>query len=172
MDPLTYAVLMVSCGLAAGLAKVLMPSDDFDHKKLKKYSIEAIAEFAKSHQNETFYGFSIDATMLCLNSEEAFKKTQKSYRKGGLDLSSELQCLELKRNTGDWEYQGFADLQKSGGFDLKAYEQHYDKPRQSQSRTPYARAMDKLVKDLIEANAFACLRTTDDFFANRVEHDL
>jgi len=52
----------------------------FDVKQLTEFAVEAIKEFAEEHQNETFYGFAVDASMLCLNSEECAADTLKEYR--------------------------------------------------------------------------------------------
>lgn len=42
----------------------------FDIKKLFINSKNAIKDFARDHQDETFYAFCVKANMLCLNSEE------------------------------------------------------------------------------------------------------
>jgi hypothetical protein len=76
----------------------------------------------------------------------------------------------LRWSTGDWAYQGFATMTKSVGFDKRAYEQHYDMDDDEQTVSAYGKAMDKLIKDLVKAGAFRCLRTTPTFRAMRVEH--
>lgn len=43
---------------------------DFDVEKMFLPAKKAIETFAKDNQEETFYAFSIDASMLCLNSLE------------------------------------------------------------------------------------------------------
>lgn len=77
----------------------------------------------------------------------------------------------LRLNTGDWDYQGFADLTDSGGFHHPAYDQHYDANADEQPGTSYALAMDRLVDELRASGVFERLRRSADFFANRVEHD-
>ncbi|MDP1588516.1 MAG: hypothetical protein Q8M07_12275 [Prosthecobacter sp.] len=52
----------------------------FNIPKLLDHSISAIREFASQHPGEHFYAFAIDASLLCLNSEEEFAKKLKSYR--------------------------------------------------------------------------------------------
>ena len=59
--------------------KMTESKSKFDTEKLTEFAINKITEFAKEHPNETFYGFSIDASLLCLNSEEEFEKTLKYY---------------------------------------------------------------------------------------------
>ncbi|WP_373539796.1 hypothetical protein [Chamaesiphon sp.] len=148
-----------------------MPLHNFDHARMLEFSISAIQEFAINHQEEVFYGFSIDASMLCMNSEEEFARSLASYQSeypGDYSDAEEIQDLRI--NTGDWAYQGFVDLRDSGGFDDKAYDEHYASSDEVQKSTPYGLVMDKLVTDLITRDAFACLTRTPDFFVNRVEH--
>lgn len=52
----------------------------FNIPLLLDHSIAAIRKFAEEHPDEHFYAFAIDASLLCLNSEEAFTKKLKSYR--------------------------------------------------------------------------------------------
>ncbi|MFM8474184.1 MAG: hypothetical protein ACKOEO_00100 [Planctomycetaceae bacterium] len=178
-------------------------------ERLFEFCLRAIQAFAHDHQHETFYAFSIDAALLCLNSEEAFAKTLSYYqakwerehrevthwndltaydhddleglaRYSKLDLSDQKASLsvlnewrsqarekgnpylnpeeirELRFNTGDWAYQGFATMSKDVGFDERLYwEDHYylDEKRQKTSR--YARTMDKLLAKLVAARALA-----------------
>ncbi len=166
MDTLERVALLIGFGVIAGLAKYLQPTNRFDHQRLKMYSVEALKKFADEHPNETFYGFSIDATMLCLNSEESFAKTV-----GHFAPMEPSDLRELRFNTGDWEYQGFADLLSSGGFDEKAYEDHYGLDPQKQKGSAYSKAMDRLIDDLKACGAFDALKKAPDFFASRVEHD-
>jgi hypothetical protein len=148
-----------------------MSSNNFDHDKMLQFSIAAIQEFAANHQEEVFYGFSIDASMLCMNSEQEFAKSLAHYQsKYPGDYSDVAEIQDLRINTGDWEYQGFVDLQDSGGFDDKAYDEHYNSSDEEQKSTPYGLAMDRLIADLIARDAFFCLTKMPDFFANRVEH--
>ena len=52
----------------------------FDIDKLFKFCTEEINNFGEKHQNESFYGFAIDASLLCLNSEEEFSVSLKRYQ--------------------------------------------------------------------------------------------
>ena len=65
---------------------------------------------------------------------------------------------ELRRNTGDWAYQGFADL--TDGFDEDAYSQHYHLPAWRQKFSAYARAMNRLLKRIQKSGVLDHLRTT------------
>ncbi len=144
----------------------------FDHGRMLAFSVKAIRAFADAHRTETFYGFSIDASLLCLNSTEAFAKTLAGYRAktaGRYLLPEDVEDLRL--NTGDWDYQGFVCLMDSGGFDYELYQSHYDSHELEQKASDYAKAMDQLLAALVEERAFDGLKRSPDFFANRVEHN-
>lgn len=78
---------------------------------------------------------------------------------------------ELRSNTGDWCYQGFAQMEAKHGFDIDAYNDHSGLDESEQVSSAYAVAVDRLVAMLRERDVFACLRTSADFYATRVEHD-
>jgi hypothetical protein len=79
----------------------------------------------------------------------------------------------LRSNTGDWAYQGFAELPESQGFDARAYDEHYylDSDPDAQKCSEYAVAMDQLIELLKSSAAFDCLTLSEDFYATRVEHN-
>lgn len=52
----------------------------FDVEKLFKFAASEIEKFAGEKKTETFYAFAIDASLLCLNSEESASRTLKKYR--------------------------------------------------------------------------------------------
>jgi hypothetical protein len=148
----------------------------FDTQRIFEVATNAIGAFALEHSSETFYAFAIDASLLCLNSEEAFSKTLKSYQErypGKYELSDDI--LYLKQSTGDWAYQGFFLLDERHGFDDALYQEHYKLAMHSQDghdpSTPYAIAMTEVIQLLEERNAFASLRRTEDFYVTWVDHD-
>ncbi len=63
-------------------------------------------------------------------------------RADGCEYRTPEGILELRMNTGDWAYQGFADL--NDGFDDDAYSRHYDLPAWRQKLSAYGRAMNRL----------------------------
>ena len=144
---------------------------NFDTVKLTKYIEQEILTFAKDHQNETFYGFAIDANLLCLNSIEKFEETLRKYQEkwGGYTTSDEIQ--DLKNNTGDWTYQGFAELSDSEGFDKQSYLDHYHMDDEDQTSSDYAIAMNTIIKNLKQSDIFSSLSITADFYICRVEHN-
>jgi hypothetical protein len=77
-------------------------------------------------------------------------------------------------NTGDWAYQGFADLTEEHGFDAELYNDHYYAAMETDDghapNTEYAKTMTSLVEKLKEVKAFELLNVTDDFTATWVDH--
>ena len=144
---------------------------NFDTVKLTKYIEQEISTFAKEHQNETFYGFAIDANLLCLNSVEKFEETLLNYQEkwGGYTTNEEIQ--DLKNNTGDWTYQGFTELSDNDGFDMNSYLDHYHNDDENQANSDYAIAIDSIIENLKQSDIFSSLPTTADFYICRVEHN-
>jgi len=74
-------------------------------------SKSSLASFADEHRDEVFYAFGFDCNadygdvLLCLNTESDFAKTSQEYIAKWSYGPKEL--AELRRNFGDWKYQGF-----------------------------------------------------------------
>ena len=147
------------------------PESKFDTEKLTEFAIQKISEFAKEHPDEIFYGFSIDANLLCLNSEQEFQKSLKSYRERFGGYNTDELIADLKHNTGDWKYQGFAKFEDENGFDYNEYLEHYHEEDDSQLTSDYAKSMNIIIKKLKDSGVFDVLNKTEDFYVNRVEHD-
>lgn len=133
-----------------------------------QFSIAAIQEFAASHQEEVFYGFSIYDSLLCLNSEQQFSKSLTRYLSWYPWESSDSEEIQESRlDPGEWAYKGFATLRDSGGFDDRAYKEYCEASDEERQSTPYALSIDKLVHELISKDAFLILKRTNKFLANR-----
>lgn len=148
----------------------------FDIHEMTCFAVAAIKDFAAKHPHETFYSFAIDANMLCLNSEEQFAETLAKYQKSYPEhYSSDDDVRDLKKNTGDWAYQGFAELDASTGFDADLYDAHYELASSSEEGhapdSSYAQAMTTLISELGRADAFAPLKRSQDFVATWVDHN-
>ena len=148
----------------------------FDVARMADFAVAKIKEFSADHQDETFYAFAIDASLLCLNSLEKHRESVADYRARWPDKYSDPELIaDLRRNTGDWEYQGFAELTDDVGFDNVLYNLHYDEAMDADGFhapwTEYARAMNELVEELSSRNAFDGLNTTMDFKPCWVEHN-
>lgn len=157
--------------------------DGFDVNKMYSFSLEAIKQFAKEHRDENFYAFTIDASMLCLNSVEQFEKTLKEYQERYPKSYTDADCInELKYNSGDWEYQGFAEMSEQDGFNDFLYSEHYHlsfeqpKPTEAETaelflQTPYHKAMQELLTLLENSGVFDLLNKTADFRTFLSEHN-
>ena len=174
------------------IKKYLVASGNFDVDGLVRHAREAISSFAEKHRDLLFYGFAIDANLLCLNTVQDFESDLAEYRKRWpTHYESEESILGMKWNTGDWAYQGFAEFNESSGFSEDAYDFHYnyvmglvmeacEQPGykgygpfeipDGAECTDYARSMDEVIRRLHEERAFDCLQRTSDFRAIRVEH--
>jgi hypothetical protein len=113
-----------------------------------------------------------------LNSEEAFQNTLKEYQSNyPQDYQTEDDVADLKKNTGNWEYQGFADFSSCQGFDADSYHDHYnlgldlDEGDSALALTDYALAMEAVLALLVKSQSFKNLKISDDFVSLRVEHN-
>lgn len=75
----------------------------FNIEKLTKFCIKEIEEFAKNHNEETFYAFAIDAQFLCMNSLEQASKTLNEYQNNEINRF---------RNIDKWENLTEEDLEE------------------------------------------------------------
>jgi hypothetical protein len=140
----------------------------FDLDRLEAFAVRAIADFAAAHPDELFDGFAIDAALLCLSLAADTEAGRAGLARQGDDTPEALE--ELRRETGDWTYQGFVEMGADHGFDRAAYAAHYDLDARAQKTSEYGRAMDALLERLRARDAFAPLKRTDDFLVIRVEH--
>jgi hypothetical protein len=149
----------------------------FDLDKMFVTAKNAIEAFAKDHTQEIYYAFSIDSSLLCLNSLEKLKYYQEKYPE---HYSTPENIEDLKYNTGDWEYQGFFDL--NDGFNEALYSEHYNIPFENTglskkelddlfNKSLYHKAMSALLKKIQDSKVLDSLNKTDDFKAFLSEHN-
>lgn len=145
-------------------------------------SLEAIARFAAEHPEETFYAFGFDCNadhggvLLCLNTEAAFEETAAIYRERW-NYSAQ-QLADLKRNFGDWQYQGFnqdegwketwapysrAILEVLGG--------DVDEEDRQRAVEELMRCFCRALLRVEQAGALEALRREPGFYAQVVDHD-
>lgn len=81
------------------------------HQVLLDLSSNAVKRFAAEHEDKRFYAFGFDLNaaygdvLLCANTEIDFEETSRRYiQKYGY---TETELAGLKKNFGDWRYQGF-----------------------------------------------------------------
>lgn len=101
----------------------------FDIDKLFADCMAKIQQFAAKHPDETFYGFAIDANMLCLNSNERFAQSLKEHQSRWIDHSRIIEALEIQieerlRNQS-LESSFFEKQESLDGPDKKAVWQHF-----------------------------------------------
>lgn len=100
---------------------------------------------------------------------------RRSHRRSkGCDYHKEEGIEGLRDNTGDWAYQGFADMEDQCGFDDDLYNDHYyaamDSDNGHAPDTEYAIAMTELIDRLRRSDAFDALKRTNDFVVSWVDH--
>lgn len=138
----------------------------FDLERMADFAQRNIAYIARKNPGKTFYAFAIDANLLCLNDLDSLERDLSRF-----GYRSDLE--EFKYSVGDWKFQGFAEMASEDGFDLAAYEKHYDLLQAADSNadrtghTAYAQAMDALIDRLNVLGAFLPLKRTIDFRAFR-----
>jgi hypothetical protein len=78
---------------------------------LFELSSSAIDRFASAHKDKEFYAFGFDLNvtygevLLCANTEAEFEETAQRYVNNWNYTDADL--VDLKKNFGDWRYQGF-----------------------------------------------------------------
>ena len=81
------------------------------HKTLLELTGAAIQRFSSEHSDKQFYAFGFDLNvtygnvLLCANTDAEFERTAQRYVKEWNYTDKDL--ADLKRNFGDWHYQGF-----------------------------------------------------------------
>ncbi len=104
-----------------------------------------------------------------IKKENEFRKKDKA--EGNYYVNNPKHIKSLRLNPGDWAYTGFAILTTKVGFDNRAFDKHYELSDKRQKTSEYGRAMDKLIKNLVNSDVFSKLKTTKSFFVNRLEFD-
>ncbi|MGD1840247.1 MAG: DUF4303 domain-containing protein [Thermonemataceae bacterium] len=94
--------------------------EKFDNIKteLLRFTELEVEKFLLHNSNKTYYAFAYDCNAeyaevnLCFSTEEEFKKTLNHYQNGEYSQYYQIKedILDLKYNTGDWEYQCFASM--------------------------------------------------------------
>ena len=91
------------------------PNLDQIEDALVHLAISAISDLASTHPDERFYAFGLDChaehgqILLCASTEEYFQQISVEYVQRWNYSPSDL--ADLRRNFGDWKYQGFNDGQ-------------------------------------------------------------
>jgi hypothetical protein len=127
------------------------------------FAAEFLLELEAEYEN-----LNLEDKEACLS---VINKDRERERVKGNPYKNSEKIKELMANTGDWAYQGFAVMTNTQGFDEKAYDRHYGMSDERQKTSAYGKTMDELLSKLKESNVFKCLKTADDFYIIRVEHN-
>lgn len=143
-------------------------------KQLLAFTEKETADFLKEHSNEEFYAFAFDCNAeyaevnLCFNTEDAFKETLDFYQeKYSADYQDEESILDLKYNTGDWEYQCFATMYIMEEDEMIAL---YDDDVDAQL-TELIEIFYQALADFRKSDVFASIPKTESFKLICLDHD-
>lgn len=136
---------------------------------------KALAAFLDAHQGERYYCFALDCNAayaeinLCLNTEEAFAGFLRRYRESPCAGPSESpqDQLDLRYNTGNWDYQCFETFYALEEERLQAL---YGEDEEALLRDMMAFNHD-LLRRLLATDAFRRIPKTDDFRVLCIDHD-
>lgn len=145
----------------------------------KKY----IRKFAEEHKEETFYAFGFDLNveygdvLLCFNANDAFEETSIEYQEK-YDYSKD-QLQELRKSTGDWEYQGFNDDFDGWEDDWESWKDKIDQyvidlddaDKEQEFYTQFSEMCCLAILDLEKQGIFNSIKKTDDFFLLVLDHE-
>ena len=142
--------------------------------------IESMSELTEEDQRDEKFGLDLAEKYQGLDRSDEraclkiINEKRESRRSEGCKYRTEDGIRSLRDNTGDWTYQGFADLDDGPGFDDELYQDHYDEAMGSDDghapHTEYAIAMTELVARLQRSDAFKTLKLTEDFSVSWVDH--
>lgn len=140
----------------------------FDVNKMYENCCKLIDQFSATHNDETFYGFSIQFGGLHLNSLEQLDKTIKRYQEMDSKYNHPETYDVFKWAVGDWGYKHFISLEDVDGYDQDLWEKYYnlcldsDDPDLAKT-TEYYKAMDELLNLIVKSDSLKKLKRTDDF---------
>ena len=134
------------------------------------FIIEKIRAFAREHTEETFYAFALDSGLLCFSSEEGFEKTLARYQKDyPRKYLRKKDVRSLMFNTGDWDYQGFAE---SYSLDKKDWPGDFDLSTIDKSLADY-KEYKRVIQEYLQEHKdkiFQDIRKTPDFVVFEAGH--
>ncbi|MCB9920534.1 MAG: hypothetical protein H6822_00040 [Planctomycetaceae bacterium] len=142
--------------------------------------IDNISDLTEEDLRDEEFGLKIEAECCGLDRTDdqavlaVINENRARQRAEGCEYRTDEGVRELRDNTGDWAYQGFADLTDDNGFDSELYSDHYYEAGESDDghapNTEYAIAMTELTVRLKQSEAFNPLKRTTDFTVSWVDH--
>ena len=142
--------------------------------QLLAFTEKEVSNFLTEHPDEKFYAFAFDCNAeygevnLCFNTEEVFRETLNDYQSEyPSDYQDENNVLDLKYNTGDWEYQCFATTYIMDEDEMNAlYEEDVD-----EQLTDFMEIFYQVLADFRESSVYAAIPKTDVFKLVCLDHD-
>lgn len=148
---------------------------------LQTRAIESLADLTEEDWRDERFGLDLEEKYCGLDRSNSqavlavINKRRSRQRSNGCKYRTPDGIQGLRGNTGDWAYQGFADLEDENGFDDDLYNDHYYEAGEADDghapNTAYAVAMTELVDRLRGSDAFKPLILSDDFSVSWVDHD-
>ena len=132
-------------------------------------------EFLAAHPELKFYSVGLDCNseygtmLLCFNTQEEFEKTLFKYQNGDFADSYQTaeEILDLKFNTGDWEYQDVASYQVFSSDELMAmFGDDIDSLIECMMDFNY-----RVLKAFVATKAFNLIPKTADFQPICIDHE-
>ncbi len=132
-------------------------------------------KFLEKNPTLKFYSVGFDCNteyaeiLLCFNTEEAFQKTLKHYQNGkyGDLYQTEEQILDLRFNTGDWDYQGISIYTAFSEEELtEMYEDDYEKMQTEMMNFNY-----QLMQRFSQTACYKSIPKTDNFKPICIDHE-
>lgn len=132
-------------------------------------------EFLAAHPELKFYSVGLDCNseygtmLLCFNTQEEFEKTLFKYQNGDFADSYQTaeEILDLKFNTGDWEYQDVASYQVFSSDELMAmFGDDIDSLIECMMDFNY-----KVLRAFVATEVFKIIPKTSDFQPICIDHE-
>ena len=132
-------------------------------------------KFLRENPTLQFYSVGFDCNaeyatiLLCFNTEEAFQETLKYYQNGKFgDLyQTEEQILDLRFNTGDWDYQDVSTYTVFSEEELtEMYGDNYEKMATEMMDFNY-----QLMRKFSQTTCYESIPKTDNFKPICIDHE-
>jgi len=137
-------------------------------KEILKQIQDDINLFLKEHLEEKYYCFAFDCNseyaqiLVCFNTEEDFTKTWEKY-----NYQTDEDYIEIRYNTGDWKYQGFAEYEVLTEDEMiNLYGDDIDLNISEMMKFNY-----QLLELFCNTETFRAIPKTDDFKILCTDHD-
>ncbi len=131
--------------------------------------------FLKQNPQLSFYAMALDTNaeyagiLLCFNTEQAFQASLKQYQNGKYSqyYQTEEQIMDLRYNTGDWDYQGVASYTVFREEELlQMYKEDYQRAYEEMMDFNY-----RLLQAFCDSDIFQSIPKEKDFKVLCIDHE-